>query len=116
MTCKRSKSRPPSRRPNFATAANVQVVSKSGTNSFHGAAFEDYNGNVLNAPQLFQRHSALRVYNNFGVSASGPVKQNKLFFFADYEGHAKQPTGTLVETVPLPAWRSGNFSSLGQSA
>jgi hypothetical protein len=96
----------------FPTAGNVQVVSKSGTNDFHGAAFEDYNGNVLNARNFFSSTVPWRVYNNFGVSAGGPVIKNKLFFFGDYEGSREAASGTLIETVPQPAWRSGNFSSL----
>ncbi|HEY3838611.1 MAG TPA: hypothetical protein VGL72_18655, partial [Bryobacteraceae bacterium] len=55
-----------------------------------------------------------RVYNDFGVSGGGPIVKNKLFFFGDYEGSREAATGTLVETVPLPAWRSGDFSTLGQ--
>lgn len=96
----------------FATAGNVQVVSKSGTNQFHGAAFEDYNGDVLNARNFFSPSVPFRVYNNFGASAGGPAIRNKLFFFADYEGSREAATGTLVESVPLPAWRTGDFSSL----
>jgi hypothetical protein len=49
------------------------------------------------------------------VSASGPIVKNKLFFLIDYEGSRESASGTLVETVPLPAWRSGDFSSLGQT-
>jgi len=100
--------------PEFATAANIQVVSKSGTNDFHGAAFEDYNGNVLNARTFFSPTVPWRVYNDFGASAGGPIKRNKLFFFADYEGSREAATGTLVETVPLVPWRTGDFSSLNQ--
>jgi hypothetical protein len=97
----------------FTTAGNVQVVSKSGTNDFHGAAFWDYNGNALNARNFFSPTVPWRVYNNFGASAGGPIIKNKLFFFADYEGSREAAKGTLVETVPLPAWRTGDFTSLG---
>jgi hypothetical protein len=98
----------------FATAGNVQVVSKSGTNSFHGAAFEDYNGNVLNARNFFSPSVPWRVYNDFGVSGGGPIVKNKLFFYGDYEGSREAAAGTLVETVPLPAWRNGDFSGMTQ--
>ena len=96
----------------FATAGNVQVISKSGTNEYHGALFEDYNSNVLNARNFFSPTVPWRVYHNFGVSGGGPVIKNKVFFFADYEGAREAATGTLVETVPLPAWRNGDFSSM----
>lgn len=100
--------------PEFPTAGNVQVVSKSGTNAFHGAVFEDYNGNVLNARNFFSPSVPWRVYNNFGASAGGPIIKNRLFFFMNYEGAREAARGTKVETVPLPEWRNGDFSSLGQ--
>ena len=96
----------------FATAGNFQVVSKSGTNQFHGGAFWEYNGNALNARNFFSATVPFRVYHDFAASAGGPIKKNKLFFFADYEGSRESATVTIVESVPLPAWRNGNFSSL----
>src|SRR5881296_1136133 len=70
----------------FAVAANYTVVTKSGTNEFHGTAFYNYNGNALNARNFFSDSTPFRVYNNFGGSLGGPIKRNKAFFFADYEG------------------------------
>ncbi|HLJ17828.1 MAG TPA: TonB-dependent receptor [Bryobacteraceae bacterium] len=96
----------------FATAGNFQAVSKSGTNEYHGSAFWEYNGNALNARNFFSATVPFRVYNDFAASAGGPIKKNKLFFFMDYEGSREAATSTLVESVPLTAWRSGNFSSL----
>jgi hypothetical protein len=99
----------------FSTAGNIQVVSKSGTNEYHGTAFWVYNGNDLNARNFFSPTVPFRVYNNFGTSFGGPIKKNKLFFFGDYEGSREAASTTLVETVPLPAWRTGNFSSLSNN-
>jgi hypothetical protein len=96
----------------FATAGNLQVITKSGTNEFHGGAFWNYNGNALNARNFFSATVPFRVYNNFGASLAGPVKKDKLFFFFDYEGSRESATTTIVESVPLPAWRNGDFSSL----
>jgi hypothetical protein len=95
----------------FATAGNMQVVSKSGANTFHGGAFWDYNGGSLNARNFFSARAPFRVYNNFAASFGGPIKKNKLFFFADYEGSRESVKTTLVESVPLPAWTAGNFSA-----
>ncbi|MGH9629637.1 MAG: carboxypeptidase regulatory-like domain-containing protein, partial [Bryobacteraceae bacterium] len=64
----------------------VVVVTKSGTNQFHGTAFYNYNSHVLNSRNFFATERPLRVYNNFGASLGGPIKKNKLFFFGDYEG------------------------------
>jgi hypothetical protein len=96
----------------FSTAGNIQVVTKSGTNELHGGAFWDYNGNALNARNFFSATVPFRVYNNFATFLGGPIKKNKLFFFGDYEGSREAATTTLVESVPLPAWRTGDFSSL----
>lgn len=96
----------------FATAANVKVVSKSGTNELHGSGFWDYNGNALNARTFFASTVPFRVYNNFAARVGGPIKKNKLFYFATYEGSRESATTLLTMDVPLPAYRSGDFSSL----
>jgi hypothetical protein len=53
----------------FSTAADIKVVSKSGTNEFHGGVFWMYNGNDLNARNFFSATVPFRVYNDFGASA-----------------------------------------------
>ncbi len=97
----------------FSTVGNILVASKSGTNQFHGGAFWDYNGNALNARNFFSATVPFRVYNNFGTSIGGPIKKNKLFIFGDYEGSREAATTTLLESVPLPGWRTGDFSTGG---
>ena len=96
----------------FATAADIKVVSKSGTNEFRGGAFWMYNGNDLNARNFFSAKVPFRVYNDFGASVGGPIRKNKLFFFATYEGSREAATVTNIMDVPLPAWRAGDFSGL----
>ncbi len=96
----------------FSTAGNIQVVSKSGTNQYHGGAFWDYNGNALNARNFFSQTVPFRVFNNFATSIGGPIKKNKLFIFGDYEGAREAATSTVVEVVPSVAWKNGDFSSV----
>ena len=96
----------------FAVAANYTVVTKSGTNDFHGTGFYNYNGNRLNARNFFDATTPFRVYNSFGASAGGPIRKNKVFIFGDYEGSREAARRQLIADVPLPAWRSGNFSGL----
>jgi Carboxypeptidase regulatory-like domain len=96
----------------FATAGTLQMVTRGGTNDFHGSAYWDYNGNALNARDFYSPTVPFRVYNDFGASLGGPIKKDKLFFFADYEGSREAAVDTLVESVPLPAWRNGDFRSL----
>jgi Carboxypeptidase regulatory-like domain/TonB dependent receptor len=97
----------------FAVAANYTVVTKSGTNDFHGTAFYNYNSHVLNSRNFFATERPLRVYNNFGASFGGPIKKNKLFFFGDYEGSREAARRQMTVDVPLVAWRNGDFSGLG---
>jgi hypothetical protein len=97
----------------FSTVGNILVASKSGSNQLHGGAFWDYNGNKLNSRDFFSPTSPFRVYHNFGVSAGGPIRKNKVFIFGDYEGSREAATTLLVESVPLPGWRNGDFSTGG---
>jgi Carboxypeptidase regulatory-like domain len=95
----------------FSTAGNIQVVSKSGTNDYHGGAYWSYNGSRLNARNFFSSVVPFRVYNNFATSFGGPVRKNKLFLFGDYEASRESAKTTLVESVPLPAWKNGIFTA-----
>jgi hypothetical protein len=97
----------------FAVAANYTVVTKSGSNEYHGTLFYNYNGHWLNSRNFFSTETPLRVYNNFGGSLGGPIKKNKLFFFGDYEGSREAARRQMTTDVPLPAWRTGDFSGLG---
>jgi hypothetical protein len=99
----------------FWRSAAITVVTKSGTDQYHGSLFEDYNGNALNARSYFSTVVPFRVYNNFGGSIGGPIKKGKLFFFGDYEGSRESAQLALVANVPTLAQRSGNFSSLTYS-
>lgn len=84
--------------PEFGRApgAQVAVVTKSGTNTFHGTAFEYLRNNVLDANDWFANHSGLPQpelrQNDFGGVLGGPIMKDKLFFFGSYEGvRVRQP-------------------------
>ena len=96
----------------FWRSAAITVVTKSGTNQLHGSLFEDYNGDLLNAKSFFASQVPFRVYNDFGGSIGGPIKKDKLFYFGDYEGSRESAQRAIVGETPLPAWRTGDFSSL----
>ncbi|HET7100328.1 MAG TPA: TonB-dependent receptor, partial [Terriglobia bacterium] len=72
-----------------AVGGQVNLVSKSGTNQWHGSAFENHQDSALNA--RFQRDSGKPrlTFNQFGASLGGPIKKNKIFVFGDYEGYRK---------------------------
>jgi hypothetical protein len=94
----------------FTAAGNIQVITRSGTNEYHGSAFWMYNSHALNARNFFAAVRPFRVYNNVATSLGGPVKRNKLFFFGTYEASRESVVSTLLQSNPLPAWKQGNFA------
>jgi hypothetical protein len=91
----------------------VTVVSKGGSNSFHGDAFEFLRNTALDAKGYFDLTKAAFRQNQFGGTAGGPIKRDKAFFFADYQGtRTDQGISTGNITVPTLAERSGVFSNL----
>ncbi|MGH9674026.1 MAG: carboxypeptidase regulatory-like domain-containing protein, partial [Bryobacteraceae bacterium] len=95
--------------------ATVLMTIKSGTNQFHGNLFEFLRNNKLDANGFFGNRAgtprgALR-RNIFGGTLGGPIKQNTLFFFMDYEGtEQRTSTATGTASVAPAAWRSGDLS------
>ena len=91
-------------------SAAVNAVTKSGTNEFHGDAFEFFRNGDLNARDFFATARDSLKRNQFGGVLGGPVKKNKLFFFAGYEGTTirSNPPQTIAY-VPTAAELAGNF-------
>jgi len=94
----------------------INLQSKSGTNNLHASLFEFFRNDALDAADFFsnqtgQAKNALR-YNQFGGSVGGPIRHNKTFFFADYQGNPTHSAQPMLTTVPLSSQRSGNFSGL----
>ena len=93
--------------------AQVIIVTQSGSNQWHGSAFEFLRNNALDAPNYFDQGSAPPFQRNqFGASLGGPIRSDKTFFFANYEGLAPEsrirPPRRLCRTcnrapTPLPA-------------
>ncbi|MGA2538521.1 MAG: carboxypeptidase-like regulatory domain-containing protein [Terracidiphilus sp.] len=91
----------------------VTVVSKEGSNRFHGDAFEFLRNTALDAKGYFDLTKAAFRQNQFGGTAGGPIKHDKVFFFADYQGtRTDQGVSTGDITVPTQAQRNGAFSDL----
>src|SRR6202044_1922424 len=79
----------------------VTIVTQSGTNQWHGTAFEFLRNNSLDAPNFFDVSSAPPFRRNqFGGSFGGPVQKDKTFLFANYEGYRQSLHQTSVELVP----------------
>jgi carboxypeptidase family protein/TonB-dependent receptor-like protein len=91
--------------------AQLNVVTKSGTNDFHGTLFEFFRNDKLDARNFFSIQRPKNRYNNFGGTLGGPIKKDKLFFFISNEyRRIWQSTGTRTGIVPTDAQLDGNFS------
>ncbi len=90
-----------------SAGAQISVVSKSGTNVFHGGLFEFLRNNIFDArsPFDFPNVPPFRL-NQFGGSLGGPIKKNRTFFFVDYEGLRQRLHTTVIGFVPNAAFRT----------
>ncbi len=89
----------------------VNVVTKGGGNQVHGSAFEFLRNTDLDARNFFSPDRAFYRQNQFGGTVGGPVKKDKIFYFADYQGtRTAQGIDTGLIPVPTLAERSGDFS------
>ncbi|WP_254063702.1 TonB-dependent receptor [Granulicella sp. S190] len=99
----------------FAPGAVVTIQTKSGANQFHGGVFEFLRNNDLNAGNYFSHVVDPLKRNQFGGYFGGPIKRDKLFFFANYqETKASTSTGTNTTFTPTAAMLAGDFSAVPQ--
>ncbi|MBO0719541.1 MAG: TonB-dependent receptor [Blastocatellia bacterium] len=97
------------------SGAIVNVVTKSGTNVFHGSAFEFLRNGSLNARNFFASKQDQLKRNQFGGSFGGPVIKNKLFFFGTYQGtQIRDVQAGNTATVLTAAERAGDFSAISR--
>lgn len=89
----------------FAVGAIINVITRSGTNQFHGSAYEFLRNSVMDANDWFNNASNVGIpalkRNNFGGTIGGPIKKDKTFFFFDYEG-LRASTGTNSGAMSVP--------------
>ncbi|HEY7306526.1 MAG TPA: carboxypeptidase regulatory-like domain-containing protein [Bryobacteraceae bacterium] len=99
-------------------AGVVTTQTRSGSNTFHGSAFEFLRNSYLDARSYFnavgQPQPPYR-RNQFGGSLGGPIWKNKTFFFGDYYGWREVKGQTFINTVPTAQDRTGNFSDLPET-
>lgn len=98
----------------------INLVSKSGTNDFHGSAYEYLRNKVLNANAFFSNAAGLPTpaftQNQYGVNVGGPIKKDKIFFFAGWEGFDLRYGVPFTDSVPTLAQRQGDFSQTYNAA
>lgn len=94
------------------SGAVVNVVTKSGTNDWHGNAYEFFRNKNLNATGFFDSEKLDYLQNQFGATLGGPIVKDRTFFFASYEGNRiRKGTSSDTVLVPSDAERVGDFSA-----
>jgi len=96
-----------------------ELVTRSGTNSFHGALAEYHRDTDLEANDWFNNNSGVPrpplIRNQFGGNIGGPIIKNKLYFFFDYNGRRDTLSNLVRRTVPMDSFRNGNISYLNDT-
>jgi hypothetical protein len=93
-------------------SAAISVVTRGGTNEFHGSLWDYFRNDDLNARSFFAANVSKLRYNQFGGAGGGPIKRNKVFFFGSYQGF-RNPSDVLSSSAfpPTAAQRAGDFSA-----
>ena len=92
------------------TGAVVNVMIKSGTNGYHGAAYEFLQNSAFDARAFFNPTVGHLAYNQFGGNIGGPIKRNKVFFFANYLRTMDREANTNQTNIPDNPFRTGDLS------
>ena len=99
------------------SGAQVNAVTKSGTNSIHGDAFEFFRNSDLNARNFFATGPDGLKRNQYGFVVGGPIKKNKLFFFGGYQGtELRQTPASSIGYVPTAQMDTGDFTTFASPA
>ncbi|HEV3512602.1 MAG TPA: TonB-dependent receptor [Candidatus Sulfotelmatobacter sp.] len=103
----------------YSSGGQVALVTKSGTNTFHGSVYEYNRNTIFSANDPFLKESQLSsgesntapklLRNVFGVTFGGPIMKNRLFFFANYEGRRDAEGSSTLRNVPSPTLRAGDL-------
>ena len=98
----------------FDRPAIVNVLTKSGSNKFHGSLYDFLQNDAMDANNWMADYAGIPLgphrYNEFGGTIGGPILKDKLFFFFNYEGVREVDSSPDVERVPTDAERGGDFS------
>jgi outer membrane receptor protein involved in Fe transport len=92
----------------------VNLITKSGTNTYHGTAYDFVRNEKFDAKDFFAPVKLPYRQTQAGGSIGGPLQKDRLFFFADYEGLRITQGQTFIGTVPTAAMRQGNFAGIAR--
>jgi hypothetical protein len=103
----------------IGSGAQVSLITKSGSNNFHGSVYEYHRNTITSANDYFVKAAEVRsgqpnvadklLRNIFGASVGGPLKRDRLFFFINYEGTRQREEESTVRTIPTPSLCQGNL-------
>jgi outer membrane receptor protein involved in Fe transport len=94
------------------TGSTTNIVTRSGSNSFHGAAWEFLRNDAMDSSDYFTQSVQPLKQNQFGATFGGPIVKDKTFLFGYYEGFRNRQGESVPATVPSVAERQGNFAEL----
>src|SRR4030095_2103990 len=93
------------------SGAQISLITKAGTNDFHGALYEYHRNTATSANSFFNNKAGVTrpalIRNLFGGSVSGPIVKDRFFFFYNYEGMREAKATSVTRTVPLPSLGQG---------
>ncbi len=95
----------------YGGVSDITTISKSGTNAYHGGAFENIQNTVLNARNEFASTKPIVKLNDFGAYGGGKIWKDRTFFFGSYEGLRLPKSSPVDDSVPSLQLRSGNLSA-----
>jgi hypothetical protein len=96
------------------SGGQINVVTKSGSNQYHGTVFDFLRNTDLDARNFYAPTRGVYIQNQFGGTVGGPIRKNKMFWFADYQGNRQILGQTQSYAVPSDADRTGNlFDQIG---
>ena len=96
--------------------ATTSVVTRSGSNQFHGSLYEFLRNDAFDARNFFSAEVEPLKQHQFGGTVGGPIARDRVFFFGYYEGFRNKQGMTTTATVPTAAERQGDFSGMGDAA
>lgn len=95
----------------FTAGGAINLVTKSGTNQFHGTLYEFLRNDKFDARNTFATRKLPLRYNQFGGSLGGPIIRNRTFGFVNLEEYKLRQSTPRIAMVPIQEWREGNFSN-----
>jgi hypothetical protein len=100
----------------FTAGGAINLVTKSGTNTIHGTAYEFFRNDKLDARNTFAAQRLPLRYNQFGASIGGPIVRDRTFAFFNWEEYRLRRSNPRISSVPIDEWRDGNFQRLFTAA